>query len=187
MKKLFGIICAVILLALIIFGLSDWNNDSVSTEKEIIRHLVYPGSVIDAGGYITFEGLDIFYNGESFSITSNREDVVRISAEVVGVKSNGDYDAFYWPAFYGTDETQYQLDLEGNGWAIETQTNMIRPGETLVATMYIYDLGEDYPDPDIDHDGYYDIVFSVHPQKDDDSIQVSTSDQVSDLYKLAAD
>ena len=187
MKKFFAVICALIFLFLIIFGFSAWNNDSVYTEKEMVRHLVQPGSVIDAGGYIAFAGLDIFYDGESFSVTNNRDDIVSISAEVVGVKSNGDYDSFYYPAFYGTDETQYQLDLDENGWAVASPTNMIRPGETLIATLYIYDFGEDYPDPDIDNDGYYDIVFSVHPQSDEDSIQASTSDPVSDLYKLVAD
>lgn len=186
-KKVLSAICAIFLLILALAYLSVGFDDSVPAEPEITRHPVSPGSVIDAGGYITFEGLDIFYDGESFSITNNREDIVRISAEVVGVKSNGDYDAFYWPAFYGTDETQYQLDSEENGWAVASPTNMIRPGETLVAKMYIYDLGDDYPDPDIDHDGYYDILFTVHPQKSEDRIQAATSDPVSDLYKLAVD
>lgn len=160
---------------------------SANREESWSRHQISPGDVFDPGAYIDFEGLEITYDGDLFHVANNRDDIVRVSVMVVGVKKDGSYDAFQWPAFCGPDETQYQKDLEENGWAVKYPTNMVRPGETLAATLSIFDPGDDYHKPDIDGDGYYDIVFSVHPQPDEDSSRVSTDDPVSDVYKLTAD
>lgn len=153
-------------------------------------HPVSPGSVFTAGGYISFEGLNISYDGDIFAITSGRNDIVLVSAVVVGVKKDGSYEVLQYPAFRGPDEAQYQKDMEENGWAIMEYTNMVRPGETLCAELSVFDFNafdESYPPADIDGDGYYEIIFCVHPQSDESSVVVSTDDPESEVYKLPAE
>ncbi len=113
-----------------------------------------------------------------------------MSLMIVGVKSDGTYEMLQLPSFYGVDKTQYEEDMNENGWAIEHSTNMVRPGETLVVEYEIFDtsgFGEEYPAPDIDGDGYYDLVFMLSPQEDETSVIVSTSDPESAVYKLKAE
>lgn len=180
MKRiLFAFLCMLLLV-----GCFDGVN--LESKQEETPKLITPGSEFSPGGYIEFEGVDISYDGDLFSVTNNREDAVRISVMVVGVRSDGEYDLIQIPAFNGTDETQYQMDLEENGWAVSQKTNMVRPDETLAAELSIFDFGDDFPPPDIDKDGYYDIVFCLHPQESEETIQASTDDPTSAVYKLKA-
>ena len=168
---------------------------TASTESEKVnyagtKHLLEKGGVFQKGSYILFEGVEILYNGETFEITNNRADLVRIGAAVVGVKADGTYEWILSPGFAGVDEYQYEKDLAENGWAIEKYVNLVRPGETLNATMQIFDFSsviDGAPAADIDNDGYYDLVFSVYPQKSEDSFSFSTNDPTSDVYKLKAE
>lgn len=145
------------------------------------------GGIFTKGTYITVDDVKFAYDGEMFQITNNSQRIVRVSANVVGVKSDGTYEFLQSPSFAGVDRTKYEQDLAENGWAVESYTNMIRPGETLSASMYIMDFsifGDGYIDPDVDGDGYYDVIFIVSPQKDESSIVASTNDPVSDVYKI---
>lgn len=179
-KTIFAVLCALFLTGC-------FANVHQEAPAEQIPELMSPGSIFSPGGYIEFENLVIAYDGDSFSVKNNREDIVLVSVMVVGVKADGEYDLIQTAAFSGTDETQYQKDLDENGWAISRATNMVRPGETLDAKLYVFDFGDEYPSPDIDNDGYYDIVFCVHPQDNEDIIQASTSDPVSEVYKIKAE
>lgn len=150
--------------------------------------LIQAGDVFVKGSYILLDGVKIAYDGESFPITNNSTDIVRVSVRIVGVKSDGTFETLQLPSFGGTDESKYAKDLKENGWAVKDHTNMIRPGETLLATLSVFDFsafGEDYPNPDIDGDGYYDIIFTISPQPNEDTIRVSSDDTVSGVYKLA--
>ena len=154
------------------------------------KELLPEGGVFKEGSYIVVSDIEILYHGktdygEAFSITNNSMRPIVITASVVGVKSDGTFQEFQWPAFSGVDKWQYENDLQENGWAIEQYTNRVRVGETLEATMTIISM-DGYPEPDIDGDGYYDIVFTIYPQKDDDSLQFSTNAPESAVYKLRA-
>ena len=162
-------------------SLADTNGDA--------KHLILPNDVFQAGSYIYFEDVEILYDGESFSVRNDRSDIIRITAQVVGVKADGTHETIEVPSFSGVDKTQYEKDLAENGWAIEHPTNMVRPGETLTAAMSIYDfstLGDEYPKADIDGDGYYDITFTIHPQTSESEINVATSDSESEVYRMKA-
>ena len=151
------------------------------------EQLIMPGEVFEKGDYILFENLRISYRGDGFEITNGRNDPIRIMMSVVGVKSDGSYEVLQTPSFGGVDEEAYQRDLKENGWALKSYTNLVRPGETLVAEFEIYDFsahGDQYPAPDIDHDGYYDIIFCVHPQENEDYITITLDDPISEIYKL---
>lgn len=173
---------------------NDATTTSTNPTRKPIREtfspaqLIEPGDVFTRNSYIEVSGVQILYNGEEFEITNSREDIIIITAAVVGVKADGSYQAVYYPAFSGIDEAAYKKDLEENGWAVKTRTNRVRSGETLTAKMEIYDLSwdGDFPPPDVDGDGYYDIMFTIHPQRSEDSLQASTADPESDIYKLKA-
>ena len=152
--------------------------------KEIGKHLVEPGDVFDADGYISLDGVEILYNGKSFEIRNDRSDNVRITAKVVGVKTDGTYEVLQYVSFVGVDEYKYEKDKKENGWALKDYTNLVRPGGTLDATLSVFDFGEDYPSPDEDGNGYYDVVFVVHPQSSEDTVRVSIDDPASEVHKL---
>ncbi len=165
------------------------SGNSVVNRKQKV--LLPEGGVFEEGSYIVVSDVEILYQGradygEAFAITNSSKQPVVISASVVGVKSDGTVQKFQWPAFSGVDKWQYENDLQENGWAIEQYTNRVRVGETLEATMIITSM-DGYPEPDIDGDGYYDIVFTLYPQKDDDSLHFSTNAPESAVYKLRAD
>ena len=169
------------------------NDDSMPTltpEKRIVdtkqKELLPEGGVFEKGSYVVVGDVEILYNGKSFEITNNSKHTVFVEYQVVGVKTDGTYEMLYAAAFFGKDPEQYDKDLKENGWAIMKNTNNIRVGNTLDAELKVYRFGGDFPDPDIDGDGYYDLVFTVHPQYDDDSLRVSTSDPESAVYKLKA-
>lgn len=154
------------------------------------RHAMTAGEIFQTGGFIEVGNVEIMYNGKDFLVKNNRNDIVRITVTVVGVKADGTYQTLQSATFGGPDETKYQNDLAANGWAVKENTNMIWPGETLVASISVFDFGafgEGYASADVDGDGYYDIVFTVHPQRDENSMQVSTNDPKSAAYKLKAD
>lgn len=152
-----------------------------------IPHLINPGEVFTSGSYIEVAGVTVLYNGDSFEITNNRSDHVRITAAIVGIKKDGSYELLQIPTFYGVDTYQYSKDLEENGWAVENHTNLIRPGYTLTAKMLITDFSQSgFTAPDIDGDGYYDIIFTISPQATENSIQSSTADPESGPYRLPA-
>lgn len=158
--------------------------------EQIEKHMIEPGEEFQAGSYIYFEDVEILYNGKAFEVRNDRSDYIRIFVYIVGVKADGTYELIQSQALGGVDEVQYEQDMAENGWAIEHITNMVRPGETLIADLEVFDFaafGDEYPEADIDGDGYYDLIFSISPQSSETSITVSTSDPESEVYKLAAD
>lgn len=188
-----GCICALIRISISIsMPFSSASVSKTPTFTQAPRHtvspvrLIEPGEVFEKNCYILFEDLRISYNGEGFDVTNNRSDAVRIYMKVVGVKADGSYDLLQGPAFGGVDETAYQKDLKENGWAIKKRTNFIRPGETLHAQVDIFDFGEDFPAPDIDGDGYYDLIFWMLPNQSEDTISSFGNSPESDIYKLKA-
>ena len=163
---------------------SDSSSAKPEPVKETGKHLVEPGDVFDADGYISLDGVEILYNSKSFEIRNDRSDNVRITAKVVGVKTDGTYEVLQYVSFVGVDEYKYEKDKKENGWALKDYTNLVRPGGTLGATLSVFDFGEDYPSPDEDGNGYYDVVFVVHPQSSEDTVRVSIDDPESEVYKL---
>lgn len=154
------------------------------------KHIITKGEVFQKGSYINVSNVEILFNGETFEVTNNRSDIIRITVQIVGVKADGSYEMLQTPAFSGVDKTKYEKDMRENGWAIESHTNMVRPGETLDATMSVFDFSvfsEGYPDADIDGDGYYDLTFTISPQTNESTISASTDDPVSDVYKIKAE
>lgn len=144
-----------------------------------------PGEVFTKGCYVIVDGVKILYNGEKFEVYNQRNDIVRITVWVVGVKKDGTTEDIQTAIFRGVDEHKYNKDMAENGWAIEDYTNMVRAGDTLIANMVIDDYSwMGVPKPDIDNDGYYDITFTISPQTSEDRIQASTSDVESEPYKL---
>lgn len=187
--KKFSVVLVVLILAIALVGCSfnivlagpstsPIEDQTPPNEKLLIE----PGEVFRRGSYVEFEGVEILYNGSDFEVYNGREADIILTAAIVGVKKDGTYDLIQLPAFGGVDTYQYNKDLEENGWAIEQLTNRIRSGETLIMTMTIFDFGD--PPSDIDQDGYYDITFTIHPQRSEDSIITSTSDPESPVYKL---
>lgn len=161
------------------------NEDPIFIGEE---HELKPGEVFTKGCYVVVDGVKILCNGENFEVYNQRNDIVRITVWVVGVKKDGTTENIQTAVFRGVDEQKYKKDMDENGWAIEEYTNMVRAGDTLIATMVIDDYSwMGVPKPDIDNDGYYDITFTVSPQKSEDSIQASTSDVESAPYKLKAE
>lgn len=148
------------------------------------KHLMTPGDVFTPGGYILFENVEIMYDGENFLIRNDGKDIIRITETIVGIKADGTYETLQSGGPYGVDEAQYEEDLAENGWAIEHMTNMVRPGETLTASAKVITFGQEL---DVDKDGYYDITFTVSPQKDEDTVSFSTNDSVTKAYKLKAE
>ena len=194
MKKFLGLICSITIVVVGCYLIYDsaikpyLNNkeDSVQFDN-ISKQPLSPGEVFEPGNYIDVEGVEILYNGKSFLVTNNRTDLVRVTCSVVGVKKNGTYDTIQRPSFGGVDETLYKREKAENGWAIEQLTNLIRPDETLDAKLEIFDFNKadsSYPKNDIDEDGYLDILFTIHPQKDETSVMVSTKDIESEIYKI---
>lgn len=161
-------------------AVEDTGGSGVYAEKYAIE----PGGVFEIGGYIVVDDVEITCTEDGFDIYNHGDKIVRISAKIVGVKSNGDYEFFQMPAFYGIDKKQYEQDLAENGWAVPKTTNMVRPGETLNAQMFIFDIKGDTVRPDADGNGYYDVVFRVMVQEDEETISVSTDDVESGVYKI---
>lgn len=82
---------------------------------------------------------------------------------------------------------QYDSDFQENGWAIEKNTNLVRPSEILQAvldTSTYVSFGEVSPQIDVDNDGFLDVVFTISPQVDENQITTSTDDPKSDVYKI---
>jgi len=180
---------AVILIYLLLFltnpeskNVIQYSSQSTTSSKLVLKELE-PGGVFTRGSYIEFANTKITYDGESFIIENNSDSRIIVTCSVYGKKKNGTYEFIGMPAFYGFDEEQYKKDKEENGWAIKKTTNQVNSRSKLIATMEMFDFGDDYPSFDIDGDGYYDIAFTVHPQKGE-GIRTSTSDPMSDYYRL---
>lgn len=171
-----AMIILVISLFLVLTSCGKANIKSEVPEKELSA-----GEVFENGGYINVEDVKISYNGESFVIQNNRSDIVRASCSIVGVKNNGSYDVLGIPSLCGIDETLYEKDKSENGRAVKNTTNMIRPDETLIAALNNLDF---YRDLDTDEDGYYDIVFTISPQIDEQTVSTSSTDPHSEIYKI---
>ena len=151
------------------------------------EHTIEPGHVFQHGSFIEFEGVKILYSGDGFSITNSNTYDVTIALKIVGVKSDGSYTLLQMPAFNGPNEAQYKEDMAENGWAVMSRTNCVRSGETLYAVAEIFDLSSHgYTAPDIDGDGYYDVIFVISPQKSADKITASFSDLETPIYRLKA-
>lgn len=193
------IVCAIVLIGLL-FWLPRMNSSGGShagetqdgltaqqgTQPRVTPHMIQPGEVFAPGAYIVFENVKIsFVSDTTFLVENNRDDIVLITLSVVGIKANGEYEFLQLPAFSGIDEQAYAQDLEENGWAIDHYTNKIRPHQSLEATAHIFNFSsQDFPAPDIDGDGYYDIVFTVYPNQTEDGFSVSTDAPETESYKL---
>lgn len=188
MKKVIPFIVLVFFAIFILGGdATEYNNTTDVVETTNAPRKLKAGEVFEENSYIVFDNVKITYKGKEFEIENNSESIMMISCSFFGKKSDGTYDFIGMPAFYGIDKTQYEKDLKENGWAIEKTTNRVRPGETLTAKLTVIDFGEDYPEWDIDGDGYYDIRFSFAKQKSEDTITTSTKDTESYYYKLRVD
>lgn len=180
----FVLILAVTTLFFSLFGCSNAEHPTAPTESSPLYE-IEAGGTFEPGAYIDIADVRIAYNGnDSFAVTNSGSDTIIIVAMVVGVKKDGSYDLISIPAFGGIDEEKYNQDKANNGWAVQQPTNRVNPGYTLNASMRIAELGKDFPSPDIDEDGYYDLVFTISPQKSENGTQVSTDDQKSEIYKL---
>lgn len=156
------------------------NNVEKVTERELAH-----GDVFEAGCYVNIDEVKIRYDGKYFIIINNSDTDVIVSCGFYGSKADGSYELVGYPAFYGIDEAQYEADKEQNGWALTNRTNRVKAHNSLVMTLEVYDIS-DWPDWDIDDDGYYDIDFTIYKQEDEDSIQTYTNAPKSDYYKLKA-
>lgn len=168
-------------------SVDDATQSTVSTETSgnITPHLLQAGDVIDNGGYFYVGDVKIQYSNGYFAVTNNSENIIRITCNVVGTKTDGTYEWLQTAGFSGIDQTQYNRDLEDNGWAVEHYTDLIRPGETLHASLFVSDLDyEDFVKPDINNDGYYELMFTISPQSSEDVREVSSTDPVSSVFKL---
>lgn len=161
------------------------------------KHLLSPGQVFDAGGYALVDGIELLFDGEKFFVTNNTDDYAWVYWDIVGVKKDGSYDDIASGIFSGVDKERYQKDYNENGWAIEQVKTVIDPKETMDTLSSSFDisyfsssfisewLGTDI---DIDGDGYYDVVFRVHKQKDKENLWFSSDkpDVKSEIYKIKA-
>ena len=161
------------------------SNPENFTQNVFLRKLNH-GEEFMPGCYIVVDGVKIGYNGNKFIIENGNKNKVMVTCSFYGAKNDGTYEFIGMPAFYGFDKKQYNIDKEENGWAMKKQTNQVKPNDSLVAELEIFDFGENYPKWDIDEDGYYDISFTISQQRNDDTITVSTNDIKSDYYKLKA-
>lgn len=190
MKKVWVLMLVGFCLVVLMMLGEPAQKSNVSQPESATAKLLSPGDLFEPGSYIAVDGVNILFDGQQFEIKNNREDIVRVTCQIVGLKNDGTYELLQMPQFGGVDEAQYEKDMQENGWAIEHLTNMIRPGETLVATMWVVDVssfGGEYPSADFDGDGYYDIKFTISPQVSENSVRSSTSDPESEMYKLAAE
>ena len=164
--------------------------DNNEPDKEsFVPKQIQAGEVFEAGSYFELDNIKFTYDGEEFTIENNSDDRVMIICGVYGKKNDGTYEWIGYPSFYGIDEKQYEKDKKENGWAIKQTTNQVNANETLVAKIQnigisLYNATEDYPDWDIDKDGYYDIAFTISKQTEGYAATVSSNDKVSDYYKL---
>lgn len=132
--------------------------------------MINRGDVFTPGGYIVFEGLEIGFDGDSFQIRNNREDVVAVIPEVVSMEQDGTYRVLQAPSFFG------------NG-ADGKPTNKVGAGESLCATMQIFSV-DGYDSPDPDGDGFCDIIFLVVEIGNGGSFTISDETPESEIYKF---
>ncbi len=181
-------LCVPICIIILFFALTSNDSESskeITTQKSITEEKISSNEVFEIGSYIMADGLKIKYEGNySFSVKNTTDKFLRLSCSFYGEKKDGTYEWLGMPAFYGIDKERYNEDKEENGWAIEHTTNLIRPKKSLKMEMEIYDFGE--VPFDVDEDGYYDIRFTVSPQKNETSVQTSTSDYETAYYRLKA-
>lgn len=151
--------------------------------------LIKPMGTFEENTFIDVADVRISYDGNYFFVHNNRADIVRITCDVVGVKNDGTYETLQTIGFYGTDRMQYDRDFQENGWAVEKNTNLVRPGEILQAvldTSTFVSLNGNVSQTDVDNDGYLDILFMISPQVGENQITSSTDDPKSDVYKIKA-
>ena len=169
-------------------GFSSGEQTTAAQTTQVQWHQISPKEVFDVGGYIEYEGVKIGYKGNNTFLIDNTTDTIYgIQCSVYGIKKDGTSEWIGTPSFAGVDKAKYEQEKEENGWAIQKLTNKVRPRESLEMTLDIYDLGSDYPDWDIDGDGYYDISFTLRPQENEDTWSFSTNDPQTDYYKLRAE
>ncbi len=167
---------------------NEKTSDNETNEKSITPYLLQSGDVIKDNGFFQVGEVTFLHSNDIFKVTNNSESIVRVTCMVIGTKVDGTYEILQYAGFGGIDQTKYKKDLEENGWAVEHYTNMIRPGGTLYATLSISDFQyEGVPKPDIDNDGFYELKFMISPQSNEDVIEISLNDPVSDMYKLPVD
>lgn len=150
--------------------------------NEITPYLLQAGDVIKNGGYFYVGDVKFQYSNGYFDVTNNSDSIVEVWCNVIGTKKDGTYELLLKAGFGGVDVAQYNRDLEENGWAVEHFTNMVRPKETLRTELYITNLAY-APAPDINNDGYYELMFVVYPRTTEDDSDYSNGAK-STMFKL---
>ena len=140
------------------------------------HYLLERGGVFEPESYIEVSGVTILYDGDfTFTATNNSDDAYAIVPFIVGVKKDGTHELLQSLSFGGVDNEQYEKDMSDNGWAVPQWTNVIGPEESISCQITVFDFGEDLPEPDIDGDGYYDLIFTTVKQSDEFSVDNAES------------
>lgn len=180
--------CVLLLKGTGILNFSFFKNTSTVEDRvPQPKHLLNPGDVFTEDSYIEVADVRILYNGEQFYIQNKSENIIRVLCSIVGTKKDETYEVLQLANLAGVDQTQYEKDMHENGWAIKHMVNLVRPGGTLKAELEVVDFGSidsDYPNCDVDGDGYWDILFTICPQVDEEQIMTSSSDPKSEVYRL---
>lgn len=191
MKKIItSVLCVILIIVggcLLYKGLSGNKKQTSNELAPTNPTLIEPMGVLEENTFIEVADVRISYNGDYFFVCNNRSDSVRISCHIVGIENDGEYEILETVGFYGKDTMQYNNDYQENGWAVEKNTNLVRPNETLQAvldTKSFISFGKVSPQIDVDNDGYLDLIFRISPQIDDEQIMSSTDDPVSDIYRV---
>lgn len=185
MKKF---LCAIIILIVGVFAMSLIGSEEApdNTEMPSEPRELKSGEIFEENCYVEVDKVKITYDGENFLIENNSNSIMMVTCGFYGARVDGTYEWIGTPAFSGFDKAQYDKDVQENGWAVKKQTNRVRPGESLTASLTLFDFGNEHS-WDVDGDGYYDIKFTLSKQKDESSTIVSTSDAETDYYKLRAE
>ena len=166
---------SIFLVVLLAMSGCEAATQEVSTQQTE-PYLLERGGVFEPESYIEVSGVTILYDGDfTFTATNNSDDAYAIVPFIVGVKKDGTHELLQSLSFGGVDNEQYEKDMSDNGWAVPQWTNVIGPEESISCQITVFDFGEDLPEPDIDGDGYYDLIFTTVKQSDEFSVDNAES------------
>ena len=161
------------------------NITNVTTTERSSPIEIKEGKELIKNGYFEYKGLKFTHLGNyKFLIENNTDSDYIIVAGIYGKKKDGTYKWLETPSLSGPDEYKYQKDLKENGWATYENTNRVRSGKSQIMEMYPFEF--DNEPLDVDNDGMYDISFTIHKQKDEDHVHVSSDAPQTPYYKIAA-